>query len=732
MTSDEWDGELRRLALDTLFDVAPYPIYVNGPDGRFIAGNQALAARTGFPWEKLREMDFRPTVHPDDVDLVQREFEAAAAGETRRFRARGMRPDGSVFHAEVLDVPVIQDGEVLGVLGIALDADELADARQSLDAVQARLFTALDGVTEAMAFVDADWRITFLNDAATAFLGHGAPNLVGTVLWDLQLPDPEGEAMLREAMASRRTLTRRRFDEGLQRWIELTGFPAGDLLGVKVRDFTEIEVARRQRLDDSRRIHAHSMLLESANDAIIMRGLDGIIEYANQASKELLGIAELEGQPLRGVLKLDAETGGAIENAIGRTGTWRGDVVVRRPDGTVRITEGQWRVVDDPEGNPDAVFCILLDVTERREQEALLMRTQRMESLGTLASGIAHDLNNVLTPLLLSTQLLAADETDPQRRRILDGMRQTVERGSDMIRQVLTFARGVEGQRTIVAVDDIVRQFSDFCRDVLPKDIRVEVEAEPGLAVLGDPTQLLQVLVNLATNARDAMEGGGLIRLTVSAVDDRVVLEVADDGSGMAPDVLNRMFEPFYTTKGMGRGTGLGLSVSQAIARAHGGTLEATSRPGAGTTFRLELPRAECSDVTAAAVDDDAPPVDLAGLRVLIVDDESEIVNLASLIVDRAGGAPMTAYDATEAQRLLRGTAMDVVLTDLVMPGTTGRAFLDWLAERHPELPVVAMSGVPEQGAHAARRDNVRVSLDKPFTAEQLLAALDAARGAGT
>lgn len=720
----EWDEHLRKLALDTLFELSNEPIYVYAPDGRFIDGNPALAERTGYPWEKLREIDFQPTVHPDDAEFVAQQFAAALAGETVRYQARGLRPDGTVYHAEVLNAPVKVDGVVVAVLGVANDLDELTGVRTSLDRIESRMFTALESLGEAMALVDADWNVTFLNGPAKHLLSPGGDDLVGTSLWDLDLPDPEGEAMLREVMATRRSHVRRRFDENLQRWVELTGFPAGDLLGIRVRDITEIEDARRRILDDSRRIHAQTTLLDSASDAIIMRGLDGVIEYANRASFELLGIDEpLEGRRLRDVLELSDEAGAQLERDLGRLGRWVGEVVVRRPDGSQRITEAQWQVVNDPEGNPDAVFCRLTDVTERRRQEELLARTQRMESIGTLASGIAHDLNNVLTPLMLSAQLLAADEMDPKRLRILAGMQQTVQRGSDMIRQVLTFARGVEGERTIVEIADLVRGFAEFCRDILSKNIRVEVSAADGLAVLGDPTQLLQVLMNLATNARDAMADGGTIRLKATGDEERVIIEVTDDGAGMPADVLARIFEPFYTTKGIGRGTGLGLSVSQAIARTHGGSLEATSEPGRGTTFRLELPRsiraADPSERTA-----DTGPIDLAGLRVLIVDDESDIVESASLVIERAGGAPMAVTDARDAQRLLRGAVMDVVLTDLVMPGTSGRVFLDWLAEFSPGMPVVAMTGVPEQGVHAAKRDNVRVTLDKPFTAERLLEAL--------
>lgn len=729
----EPDDELRRRALETAFAHSPDASYLLAPDGHFLAGNRALSERTGVPWEELSETGFDPTVHPDDREHVRAEFEAAAAGEERRFRARGMRPDGTVFHAEVAMIPIRDHDEVVAIAGIAHDIDELTGIRTSLHRTESRLVAAFDGIGDAIAFVDGEWRFTFVNAQAEMLFGRRRDELIGSVMWDLDLPDPEGEAMLREVMTSRRTLVHRRFDDQLQRWMEVSGFPAGDLLGIQVRDVTELENARRRTQDDTRLFYARSMLMDDSRDAIFMRGLGGDVEYANASAGRWFDAghpSELIGRRLVEVLGLDETQSREIEGVLAREGLWRGDLVMRPRPGVELVTENHWSTVVGPDGSPDAVFCIIVDVTEQRRQDDLLTRTQRMESIGTLASGIAHDLNNVLTPLLLSTQLLAAGESDPSRQRVLEGMRQTVERGSDMIRQVLTFARGVEGERVVVDVAGLARRFSEFCRDILPKDIVVEVESDDGLAVLGDPTQLLQVLMNLATNARDAMPSGGTLRLRATGDAEHVLIEVADEGSGMSADVLARVFEPFFTTKGIGRGTGLGLPVSQAIARTHGGSLEATSRPGRGTTFRLELPRTEpigSDDIDAAS----SPIPDLAGLRVLVVDDEDDIVEAAGLVIGAAGGIGTGARDADDAREQLAAGGIDVVVTDLVMPGTTGRRFLDLLAAEHPHLPVVSMSGVPEQAAHASRRPNVRAVLDKPFTTDRLLEAILTAAGRG-
>lgn len=723
------DAELRRLALEVAFDDNPDPAFVLDPEGKVAAGNRALLERAGVPADRLREAYRGPTIHPDDRSRVRGEFTAAMAGQARRFECRGVRSDGSAFHVEVSFSPIRGDGEVLGVLGVAHDIDELAEMRSSLDRSEARLTTALDGIGDAIVFVDDDWRMTFLNARATVLLGRGRSELVGTVLWDLDLPDPEGADMLRESMRTRLPLSRRRFAEDLGRWVEVSSFPAGDLLGIQVRDVTEIEEARRSTQDDARLLHARSMLMDESDDAIVMQGLGGVIEYANASAAAMFGVDGpdlLIGRRLADLLGIDPRVAADLDRTLGRDRIWRGDLDIAPRPGVRLITDNYWTVVDGPDGSPDAVFCIIADVTERRREAESLVHAQRLESIGILASGIAHDLGNVLTPLMLATEILTEGETDGRRRGVLEGMRGAIERGGDMIRQVLTFVRGAEGEHGIVEVAELARGFADFCRNVLPKDIDLRVEAGEGFFVVGDSTELLQVLVNLATNARDAMPDGGRLVLTTSGDEKTVTIEVADDGLGMSADTVARVFEPFYTTKEAGRGTGLGLWVSQSIAQAHGGTLTVTTELGAGTVFRLELPRAPAP----ARTDEERTTAGrLDGLRVLVVDDEDDIVELATLVIARAGGTAFGATDALDAQAVLDESAVDVVVTDLMMPGTPGREFLGWLGVNRSAIPVVAMSGVPEQGARATRFANVRVALDKPFTSERLIDAIRAARG---
>lgn len=847
-----WGGEFRARIFETLFDSNPDAVYAADLEGRVITANEVFVARSGLPEADIAQVDLFAFVHPDDRDRVRREYLLATAGESRHFRTRALRPDGSIAHLDVLNVPVSVQGRILGVLGTIRNVDEVTGLASSLerstrllqlgsrvarlagwsynvvdgstewsdelsemlggdgsgyalstsigdyvdaadqprieaayartivegapldeqilcrradgtamharvvgeavrDAVGAvirvdgafldvsesvraqrerallegRLTATLDGTPDFMLFVDSAWKVVFVNQRVCDLLRVDREHLVGREVWSLRAVPDYVREMVEQAMRESRRLSVVRYDPEIG-WVETSAYPAGDLLALQVRDITAIEDARRQRLDDARRIHAQSTLLDTASDAILLRGLGGQVQYWNRSASDLLGTgdADLTGHLLRDLLGLTVDDKRPVEEGLSRDGYAELEFELRRPGRDPRLIHGRWNLIRDPDGTPEAVFAVLTDVTETRQQEQVMLRTQRMESIGTLAGGIAHDLNNVLTPLRLSVQLLADGETDPMRVRLLTGMAGTIDRGADMIRQVLTFARGVEGEMTTVDARVLADRFATFCRDTLPKEIGVTVASDDEVEVTGDATQLMQVLMNLATNARDAMPEGGSLALTVQRTGNRVRFDVTDTGSGMSDAVVARIFEPFYTTKDLGNGTGLGLAVSQAIARSHRGTLEVLRTGEDGTTFRLDLPATDGGGALAAPDQEETAMPRLDRARVLIVDDEAAIVDAASMVVARAGGIALGAGGAEEARGVLERGEVDLVVTDLVMPGTTGREFLSWLERERPTLPVVAMSGIPEQGGAASLRANVRAALDKPFTADKLLDAI--------
>ncbi len=404
--------------------------------------------------------------------------------------------------------------------------------------------------------------------------------------------------------------------------------------------------------------------------------------------------------------------------------------------------------VRNDDGGITAIQGALQDIHERRTLEQQMFRAQRMESIGTLAGGIAHDLNNVLAPIVMAVDLLRAETTDPETLETIDLIGSSARRGAEMVRQVLTFSRGISGRRVPCDPLAALRDVAAIIADTFPKGITLNVRTgDIAGHILGDATQLHQVLLNLCVNARDAMSGSGTLTLAVEPVTvdaqfagmtlgaregDYVRFEVRDTGTGIAPDILEHIFDPFFTTKEVGRGTGLGLATTQAIVRSHGGFLTVYSEPGNGACFRVYLPL-DTGVVSETARDGDAE--DSAELRgagesVLVVDDEVTIRRVTRQTLEAAGYAVLEAADGSEALStfLLERDRIDLVLTDMMMPVMDGGRLIRVLRRLAPTLPVIGASGLAE-GARPVGSDEEQPQqfLAKPFTAHALLRAVRSA-----
>lgn len=382
------------------------------------------------------------------------------------------------------------------------------------------------------------------------------------------------------------------------------------------------------------------------------------------------------------------------------------------------------------------------DVTERKRLEEQFLRAQRMESIGTLAGGIAHDLNNVLAPILMSIQLLKMDELDPERLNLLTTLETNAMRGADMVRQVLSFARGVEGRRYEVQIKHLLREIKKIADETFPRNIQARLNLPPKLrTVSGDPTQLHQVLLNLCINARDAMPNGGTLTLSVENVqldahyaglspDARegryIVIHVEDTGTGMAPEIVGKIFDPFFTTKQVGKGTGLGLSTSLAIIKSHGGFIRVYSELAKGSKFSVFLPTHEKSaSDTEHLVRPDLPRGNSE--LVLVVDDEASVREITRRTLETFGYRVILAADGAEAVAAYanRRDEIAVVLTDMMMPVMGGQATIQVLKKMNPTVRIIAASGLNVNGQpDMAEQDDIKHILPKPFSAEVLLKAL--------
>jgi len=379
---------------------------------------------------------------------------------------------------------------------------------------------------------------------------------------------------------------------------------------------------------------------------------------------------------------------------------------------------------------------------EREQLEQQLLRAQRLESIGTLAGGIAHDLNNVLTPIVFSIDLLRDGVTDADLHPVLDEIARSARRGADMVRQLLLFARGSETERRPMSVDIVLLDIVATMQETFPRSIAIRTELAEDLPwAVGDRTQLHQVVLNLCVNARDAMPDGGTLTLLATSTQleagdpllppgaeagPYVLIEVSDTGTGMDEETQQRIFDPFFTTKAVGEGTGLGLSTSRSIVTSHGGFIQVRSTPGAGSTFRVGLPAVLRQAVAL-------PPSATAqlprgnGERVLLVDDEAPIRHLAATLLTSYGYQVTVAENGAQALDAFRAapSEWDVVVTDLMMPVMDGVEFIKSARTLRPNLPIIASSGFHDE----SRREAVEALLvseflPKPYTAEAMLRAL--------
>ena len=498
-----------------------------------------------------------------------------------------------------------------------------------------------------------------------------------------------------------------------------------------------------QRKVAAERIAEQAALLDQANDAISVRDLEHRTTYWNRSAERLYGWNSDEacGQSARDLLyHHDLNAFDRAMREVLERGEWTGELSPVGRHGRRLLVDCRWTLVRTDDGTPRAILSISTDITDRRKLELQFLRAQRLESIGTLAGGIAHDLNNVLAPIMLSIELLTRHETDPRRLQALAIIDASAKRGSDMVRQVLSFARGVEGDRMRVDIALLLRDFAKIINDTFLKNIQVRMVIAADLwTVVGDPTQLHQVLLNLAVNARDAMPEGGTITLTAENLvldqgyadlhieakpGPHVVISVEDTGTGIPPEIMEKIFEPFFTTKEVGKGTGLGLSTSLAVVRSHGGFMRLYSEPGQGTTIKVHLPAQRAADPGAAQARHEASLPRGNGELILVVDDEPSVRQITRQTLEVFGYRVLLATDGSEAVALyaVQQDSIALVLTDMMMPVMDGNATIRVLTRIRPSVRIIASSGLNENQAVAkALSSGVKHFLSKPYTAEALL-----------
>lgn len=540
---------------------------------------------------------------------------------------------------------------------------------------------------------------------------------------------------------------RNRAKDGSIYWVDTTIVPFVDESGNPFQ-YTAIRYEVTERKLAEERIHQQASLLDKSQDAILVCDLKRQILYWNKGAEKIYGwsLEEVLGRSIDDVIPTTDSKPAGPEVPF-QDAEWNSELRQTTKNGEPIVVVSRWTFVRNEQQQPDYIMITNTDITEQRRSEGHLLRAQRMESIGTLAGGIAHDLNNILSPILTSVEMLQLNCPDAETARWLKMIRESAERGADLVKQVLTFARGMEGDRVSVQVKHILKDLIAVLNETLPKSIHVKFDIDPDLRVItGDPTQIHQVLMNVCINARDAMRSGGTLKITAenTKVDEgyvrmnpdakpgaHILVVVEDNGIGMKPDVLKRIFDPFFTTKELGEGTGLGLSTVLTIVRSHGGFLNAYSEPGKGSRFSIYLPSVETKAQAAERENVSHYPVG-HGELILVADDEDNIREIAKATLEKFGYRVVTAIDGTDAVGVFAQHIGDVavVLTDIAMPFLDGPGTIRAIKRMNPAIKVIAMSGLMnvEQTAELELL-GVKSFLSKPYTAETLLTILAATLG---
>ena len=689
------------------------------------------------------------SLHPDDCERVLNKLNESLSGDGYSMEYRIRHKDGS-YHWVEDNNRVVRDatGKPQHAVGVWTDITKRKEAEEALQR-QERQYRVLFETYPSPTWVYDAETLAFLavNDAAVQHYGYSREEFLAMTIRNIRPPEDipalieSGTVTSDETQAAGVWRHRKKSGEIILADIYASAI---QFEGRRAQLAIAIDVTEKGQAED--RLHEQAKLLDLAQDAIMVRDMEDRVEFWNHGAENLYGwtAAEVQGKEASGFLyENDPVAAAAARAAVIENGKWTGECKHSCKDGGTVMVRSRWTLVRDELAAPKSILIINTDITEQKKIEEQFLRAQRLESIGTLASGVAHDLNNILVPILMAAPLLRGDMPAEEREKLLAIVQSSAERGASIVKQVITFARGADGDRLLLQPIYLVQEIVKIAEETFPKSVAVRTNYPEDLwTIVADPTQLHQVLLNLCINARDAMPTGGTLTLALEnfEVDDHyasmtprakagphVLLEVSDTGTGIPSEIIDKIFDPFFTTKELGQGTGLGLSTVIGIVKSHGGFVSVYSEIGRGTTFKVFLP-ANRSELATAHTSQAAPLPPASGELLLIVDDEKSILQVAQALLEGHGYQVLTAGDATEALAIfaLRMNEIELVLTDLAMPFMDGVALIRTLQKMKPDVRVIASTG---RGGQDGRGNeiaqlNVRASLTKPYNKDKLLKTL--------
>ena len=709
----------------------------------------------GYTAEEMVGISIMRLIPADRQDEENQILEKIKRGESvRHFETLRQTKDGRMIDVSITASPIKDTtGKTVGISKVAREITDRKRAEQRLTLLDACVSKLNDIVlvTEAEPIAEPGPKIVFVNEAFERITGYtsaevlgGNPRFLQEVKTDRIVLNEIRTALAQQQPIHRQIVNHRK--DGTEYWMDIDIVPIFNG-GGKCTHFVAFERDITEKKRAEVQIAEQAQSLDKAHDAILVRDLQGKVLFWNKGAERLYGwtCQEAMGQNVGQLLYANQKEFETSNGLTIRQGEWHGELHHRTKDRREITIEARWTLIRDNQGHPKSVLAINTDVTAKKKIEAQFMRAQRMESVGMLAGGIAHDLNNILTPIMMSIEILNTTTKDPEDKSILEIIEASAKRGADIVRQVLSFARGLEGERIEVEPNHLMRELESIIKDTFPKDIRLQFSVPNDTwTILGDPTQVHQILLNLCVNARDAMPNGGVLKIGVgnTVLDAQcgamntqgragryVNFSVTDSGTGMPRDLFDKIFEPFFTTKEINKGTGLGLSTVLAIVKSHEGIINVCSEPGNGTTFKVYLPAMGNPSEARKQRPEEARLSRGNGEMVLLVDDEAPILAIAGRTLRAFGYQILTATDGADAVAMYaqHRDEIAVVLTDMVMPVMDGAATIHALKRINPRIKIVGASGLNVNGGRTkASEAGIKHFLVKPYTARALLKTIRA------
>ncbi len=721
-----------------ILDVAGGLIVVLDKQARIVRFNQTCSIITGYSFEEVESKEVWDLIVPEEIETGIELFEQLKRGEfPNQNENHWIAKDGSRRLIAWSNTCLIEDdGSVKYIIMTGIDITEKKQLEDDLN----RFFSLSP---DMFCIAGLDNYLKQINPAFEEILGYTKAELLAKPFFDFIHPDDVATTLGEMDQLSQGVKTiafenRYRIKDGSYKWLQWNAIFYEQLIYAVARDITKRKQAQEK-------IHEQAALLNVATDAIMVWGLENQILFWNQGAERLYGFTPTEALGQNANELLYRESLPQLEEiyqVLFKENYWKGELHQITSSGNNIIVFSTWNLVRDEQGNPKSTLIVNTDITEKKKLETQFLRAQRLESVGTLSGGIAHDLNNILTPILAISQILPLKlpEVDEQTRHFFDILETSAKRGATLVKQVLSFARGVQGDRTPVQVKHIISEIQEFVRNTFPKSIEIQVGLADNLRLISaDATQIHQILMNLCVNARDAMPHGGKLSIKAENIDidenyakmnldasvgDYIVVTVEDTGTGITEETREKIFEPFFTTKEQGKGTGLGLSTTIGIIKSHGGFINVYSEVGKGTQFKVYL----LAVYTEEAVQDQKLEIKRGnGELILLVDDEMSIRDITKTSLERHNYQVLTASDGIEAIALYAQykNKVSVVLMDMMMPEMDGATAIRTLQRMNSQVKIIAVSGLSTSDkVNAAMSNGAKLFLSKPYTTEELLRKL--------